>query len=124
MYLVNTYRWDYPLVAALVAPRPLLISNSDRDGIFPLDGVIRTHAKVRKIYELYGAAEHLGLNITSGPHKDTQELRVNAFRWLNKHLKGDEALIEEPAISFFEPAELKVFPPRELPADEKNTTIH
>ena len=39
MYMVNTYRWDYPLVAALVAPRPLLISSSDKDRIFPLDGV-------------------------------------------------------------------------------------
>ena len=25
MFMVNTYRWDYPQVAALVAPRPLLI---------------------------------------------------------------------------------------------------
>ena len=40
MYMVNTYRWDYPQVAALVAPRPLLISNTDSDGIFPLDGVV------------------------------------------------------------------------------------
>ena len=36
MYMVNTYRWDYGRVAALVAPRPLLISNSDKDTIFPL----------------------------------------------------------------------------------------
>jgi len=29
MFMVNTYRWDYPQVAAMVAPRALLISNSD-----------------------------------------------------------------------------------------------
>ena len=52
MYMVNTYRWDYPLVAALVAPRPLLISNTDRDGIFPLDGVVRTYEQVRRIYDI------------------------------------------------------------------------
>ncbi len=45
MYMVNTYRWDYPQVAALVAPRPLLIANTDKDGIFPLDGVVRLHAQ-------------------------------------------------------------------------------
>jgi len=43
MFIVHTYRWDYPLVAALVAPRPLLISNSDKDNIFPLDCVLRVH---------------------------------------------------------------------------------
>ncbi len=122
MYMVNTYRWDYPLVAALVAPRPLLLSNSDRDGIFPLDGVIRTYEKARKIYELYGAGTKLGLYMTPGPHKDTQELQTGAFRWLNQHLKNDTDLIEKTAVKFFEPPQLKVFD--QLPADQRNTEIH
>ncbi len=122
MYMVNTYRWDYPLVAALVAPRPLLISNSDKDRIFPLDGVVRLHEKVRNIYRLYGAEENLGLNITAGPHKDTQELRVHAFVWFNRFLKNDNALIDKPAVPFFEAEQLKVF--KELPTDEINTRIH
>lgn len=122
MFMVNTYRWDYPQVAALVAPRPLLISNTDRDRIFPLDGVVRTHAKVRKIYELYKASDKLALHITAGPHKDTQELRVHAFRWLNHHLKGDDSLVETTAVKFFEPEQLKVFDG--LPQDERNTESH
>ena len=122
MFLVNTYRWDYPLVAALVAPRPLLISNTDSDGIFPLDGVYRTFEKVRTIYSLYEAADKVALNITAGPHQDTQELRVHAFRWLNRHLKGDESLIEQPAVKYFEPEQLRVFD--ELPTHEANTAIH
>src|SRR5688572_16902046 len=75
MFFVNTHRWDYPTVAALVAPRPLLIANSDKDTIFPLDGVQRLHAQVRNIYRLYGAEDKLGLLITEGPHKDTQDLQ-------------------------------------------------
>jgi len=122
MYMVNTYQWDYPLVAAMVAPRALMISNTDRDSIFPLDGVYRTHAKVRDIYRLYDAEENLAFNITSGPHKDTQELRVNAFHWFNHHLKNDDTLIEEPAVKFFEPEQLRVF--QELPTDQKNSEIH
>lgn len=122
MYMVNTYRWDYPQVAALVAPRPLLLSNTDRDGIFPLDGVIRTYEKARRIYELYGAGTSLGLYMTPGPHKDTQELQTGAFRWLNQHLKNDTALIEKTAVKFFEPPQLKVFD--QLPADQRNTEIH
>jgi hypothetical protein len=122
MYMVNTYRWDYPLVAALVAPRPLLLSNTDRDGIFPLDGVIRTYDKARQIYELYGAGDKLGLHMTAGPHSDTQELQTGAFRWLNKHLKNDTAVIEKAAVKFFEPEQLKVFD--QLPQDQRNTEIH
>lgn len=122
MYLVNTFRWDYPLVAALVAPRPLLISNTDKDGIFPLDGVIRTYEKVRSIYRLYGAERNLGLNITEGPHQDTQELRVHAFVWFNRFLKGDDSLIDEPAVPYFEPEQLRVF--SELPSDQVDTQIH
>ena len=49
MYFVNTYRWDYPQLAALAAPRPLLISNTDRDDIFPLDGVVDIYQKVRRL---------------------------------------------------------------------------
>ena len=68
MFQVNTYRWDFAQVAALVAPRPLLILNTDRDGIFPIDGVTRLHAKVARIYELHGKPQNLGLAITPGGH--------------------------------------------------------
>jgi cephalosporin-C deacetylase-like acetyl esterase len=55
MYLVNTYRWDYDRVAALAAPRPLLISNTDKDNIFPLDGVMAVYTSVRRHYRALGA---------------------------------------------------------------------
>lgn len=122
MFMVNTYRWDYPLVAALVAPRPLLISNTDKDRIFPLDGVVDVYSKVRRIYDLYGAGDKLGLHITAGPHQDTQELRVHAFRWMNRFLRDDDHLLEHPAIPLFDNHELKVFDA--LPDDERVTTIH
>jgi dienelactone hydrolase len=122
MYMVNTYRWDFPLVAALVAPRALLISNSDKDGIFPLDGVLDVHHQVAHVYDLYRKSDHLGLNITEGPHKDTQELRVHAFRWLNRWLKDDtESLIDKNAVKFFEPEQLRVL--ADTPTDEVNTRI-
>ena len=121
MFMVNTYQWDYAQVAALVAPRPLLISNTDKDSIFPLDGVVDVYNSTMKIYELYGVPEHLGLQITEGPHKDTQELRIHAFRWFNQYLKGDDSLIEMAATKFHSPEELRVF--KKLPADQKNAKI-
>lgn len=122
MFMLNTQRWDFPMVAALVAPRPLLIANSDKDRIFPLDGVVDVYQKTKQIYELYGAEDKLGLHLTEGPHKDTQELRVGAFRWLNRFLKQDEALLQSVATSWFEKPDLKVF--NAVPTDERVTTIH
>ena len=121
MFMVNSYGWDFAQVAALVAPRPLLISNSDKDRIFPLEGVVDVHKKTRRIYELYGAGKNLGLQITEGPHLDTQELRVHAFHWFNRFLKEDKPLIETTAVKFFQPEQLKVFD--KLPEDEINTKI-
>ena len=122
MYPINTFRWDFPHVAALVSPRPLLISNTDQDRIFPLDGVVDVHRNVRRIYELQKAEQHLGLHITAGPHSDTQELRIHAFRWLQRYLRDDESLITRAANKVFEPEQLKVFD--SLPKDEINTTVH
>ena len=124
MYLVNTHRWDYGHLAALLAPRPLLIANSDKDPIFPLDGVIRVHSAVARIYALHKASEKLGLLITEGPHKDTQDLQVPAFRWFNRFLKAEEPLITTAAEKLFEPRELRVLPPGGQPADERTTRIH
>lgn len=122
MFFLNARRWDYPMLAALVAPRPLLICNSDKDTIFPLDGVVRTHAKVAPIYRLYNASTNLGLLITEGPHKDTQDLQLPVFRWFNRFLKGSDPLIDMAATRFFEPRELRVF--EKLPEDERTSRIH
>ncbi|MBI1246423.1 prolyl oligopeptidase family serine peptidase [bacterium] len=121
MYWVNTYQFDYPLLPALIAPRPLMIANTDRDPIFPLLGVQRTHQAARKIYELYGKAPNLALTILPGLHADTQPLRVPAFYWLQMHLQGDTPLIDMPATALFKVEELKVFD--EIPKDEIVTSI-
>jgi dienelactone hydrolase len=116
MFMVNTYRWDYAQVAALMAPRPLLIVNTDKDTIFPLDGVVRLHERVRGIYDLYNKPDQLGLVLTEGPHKDTQELQVPVMRWFNKWLKKNEAPVPNYAEKLFTGQQLKVF--EKLPADE------
>jgi len=121
MFFLNTFRWDYPLLAALAAPRPLLLVNTDSDNIFPLDGVMRTHAKVRHIYGLLGATNQLGLVLGPGPHKDTQDLQVPVFRWFNKYLKGEDPVIEMAATKLFTPQQLKVF--ESIPGDAINTNI-
>jgi len=121
MFFLNTYRWDFPQVAALVAPRALLIGNSDKDNLFPLDGVVRLYNETRRIYQLYGKTNQLGLLITEGPHADTQDLQLPVFRWFNRYLKGQSPLIEMAARDLFPPEQLRVFD--KLPEDQVNTRI-
>lgn len=123
MFHVNTERWDFDRVAALVAPRALLIANTDSDGIFPLDGVVEIFNRTRALYRVLGEEDHVGLHIAEGPHLDTQPLNTGAFNWINRFLKGANRmdLIDEPAKKVFEPKALRVF--AEIPKDEKVTTV-
>ncbi|MEM7473921.1 MAG: acetylxylan esterase [Planctomycetota bacterium] len=99
MYFVNYFGWDYGKLAALIAPRPLLLENSDSDRIFPLDGVVRIDGQLRELYAKLEASENYGLVITPGPHKDTQDLRVPAFRFLMKHLQGNnDPIVDTPSL--------------------------
>lgn len=123
MYPLNLYGWDFSAVAALAAPRPLLISNTDKDRIFPLDGVIRIYEETRRIYRLLDAEQNIGLNITEGPHKDTHELRVSAFSWFDRFLKdeADSAPVADPALPVLDPVALRVL--ESIPGDQRNTSI-
>lgn len=121
MYMINYFGWDYSKLAALIAPRPLLLANSDSDGIFPLDGVMRTHQSIAQVYANLGAKDKFGLLVTPGPHKDTQELQVGAFKWLLTHLVGPDPVIDSPAQKELTPEQLAVFD-REIPPDERVTS--
>ncbi len=123
MYPVNTYRWDFANVAALIAPRPLLLGNSDTDAIFPIAGYRRIADKVRKVYSLYDADEKFQLLETSGPHKDTPELRRGINRWMNRWLKDDTITdVEDDLSPPLKPAQLRVL--EKFPADRVNEKAH
>jgi len=124
-FWINTRRWDFPQLAALIAPRPLLMGGTDADGIFPLDGTVSIHARMERIYRLLGADKNLGLIIAPGPHDEVPELRLAVLRWFNRHLKGIEKPTE-PAIMvearpWCAPEQLRVFD--QLPSDAINSNI-
>src|SRR5215475_15363711 len=87
MFLVNTYRWEWTTIAALVAPRPLLFANSDNDGIFPMDGNRRIFKKLQTIYGMYGADKAVGEYVSVGGHDYRPDLRKAIFHFFNVHLK-------------------------------------
>lgn len=123
MFFQNTHRWDFERMVALAAPRPLLIVNTDKDSIFPIDGVFRIYQNVRKLYSLLGKEANIGLQVAEGPHKDLQPLNIGAFHWFERFLKKADPMqvIDEGAKKTLDQASLRVF--TELPKDERNTKI-
>ena len=120
-FFINLYRWDFPQVAVLAAPRPLLIGGTDSDALFQLPVTLRIYDQVRRIYGLYDASNKLGLVIAPGPHSETPELQLAAMRWFNRYLKGGEAPVVAATKTFFAPEQLRVF--ETLPTNSINTNI-
>lgn len=123
MFFVNTFRWDYDQLAALVAPRALLVTNTDKDGIFPIDGVFDIYQSTRRVYKALGAEQNIGLHIAEGPHKDMQPLNTGEFHWMKRHLQGASLMdtTERPAVKGIPMEKLRVF--EKLPDDQINTRV-
>jgi cephalosporin-C deacetylase-like acetyl esterase len=124
MFLINTFQWPWTYIAALVAPRPLLFANSGHDTIFPMNGNDRIRAGLEHLYGFYtNRTDRLfDIGVTPGGHDDKPELRLMAYRWINRHLKGDDAPVTEPELPKIDGSQLRVFP-EALPSDELNTKI-
>jgi dienelactone hydrolase len=127
MFFHNTYLWDLTGIAALIAPRSFLFANSDWDTIFPMPGNQRIRDRMEHLYGLYGKAGGDGnfdICVVPGGHSDSYELRLMAYRFMNRHLKGDNSDTVEPKPELFKPEELRVFAEdSDLPADQLNTKI-
>ncbi|MCD6350597.1 MAG: alpha/beta fold hydrolase [Armatimonadetes bacterium] len=71
-------------IAALIAPRPLLIENGREDGGFPIAEALSQHEKIREVYEQIGAGERLEVDVFDGPHQFSGRKAFSFFaRWLD-----------------------------------------
>ena len=93
IYYHNSYRWDFPIVAALIAPRPLMIISGQKDTIFPPDGYHEVFQRGKKIYDLYAGANEKSDRIREVDddvgHSDPPHFLREARQWMELWLKGD-----------------------------------
>jgi dienelactone hydrolase len=124
MLMINTYGWEWTTIAALIAPRPMLFANSDNDKIFPMDGNRRIIARLRQLYKVYGKPKLVDEYISKGGHADRPDLRVAAFKWINKHIKGETGPVKKVDFKHFPDKQLRVFPAdKDIPKDAVNGKI-
>jgi len=135
MFLYNTFRWPWTRIASLIAPHPMLFTNSDQDAIFPMDANQRVINNLERLYSLYGVGDLVDSFVSIGGHAYRQDIRQAAYRFINTHLKNDARVVTDSEVDLVTGREdkrqypiaaekLRVFPQdSDIPKDELNTTI-
>lgn len=135
MFLHNAYQWPWTRIAGMIAPRPLLFVNSDADPIFPMNANDRVIARLERLYSKFGASDQVDAVVSVGGHAYRADLRQAIYRFINTHLKGDPAKVEDSEVDLvaesgrgrkfpIESSKLRVFKTdADIPADQINTTI-
>ncbi|WP_148074660.1 alpha/beta hydrolase [Bythopirellula goksoeyrii] len=93
-YFINTYRHDWSTLAALIAPRPLLIHATTEDVYYPPKSYHSVFESAKTIYKCLGEADRVGLSEDTGPHNYTDTQRNRAVQWGNKWFRGDKSLVK------------------------------
>jgi len=128
MMPINTYGQDFTDIGALIAPRPLLICQADRDGLNKIESVRELYKRIGVMYKLYNASGNIGLVETPGGHSYHMISREAIFSFFLKHLMNKQVSpaeagdIDESEQNQFSEEDLKVYKDGP-PADDKTTTI-
>jgi len=101
-------------LAAMIAPRPLLVVAAARDQSFPIEGVRQVADYARTLYSAFGAPEKFGLfEDAAEGHGYQKAKREAAYGWFRRWLQGagDGRPYPEPATEVppFDAPELRVF---------------
>ena len=104
-FWINYYRWCWPDIGALIAPRSLLIASGSEDILWRPYGYRDVAERIRKQYARLGAGGHFDLVEDLTPHGYTPKLRQAIFTWFNTHLKNDPTPVTDDITDFVEPEE-------------------
>ena len=68
-YVPGILHWaEMYAVAGLIAPRPLFVESGEKDNIFPIAASRESFARVKKVYEVFGAGGAVEQETFDGPH--------------------------------------------------------
>jgi dienelactone hydrolase len=75
---------DYPDVASLAMPTPMLVMSGSRDALFALDGIKESLATLEACYAKAGIAERCRTRLYDSPHQFSVEMQAEAWAWLER----------------------------------------
>jgi dienelactone hydrolase len=101
-YLPGLFReMEWFEIAGLIAPRPVLMLNGERDAIFPVSGARKASASTQALYTVLDYAERARFYaVPKQPHSYSRPFREQMYGWMAKHLlaEGDGGPLDEGEI--------------------------
>ena len=77
---------DYPDVASIACPKPMLFFNGSRDKLFPLAGAEDAYRILREVWESQGAGERLVTKLWDSPHFFSKAMQKETLEFFGQHL--------------------------------------
>ena len=78
---------DYPHIASLACPKPMLFINGTKDKLFPVPGVEDAFAEMHKVWKSQGADNLLDTELWEIPHSCGLKAQKKMLEFLDKNLK-------------------------------------
>lgn len=78
---------DYPHIASLACPKPMLFINGTKDKLFPVPGVKDAFAEMHKVWKSQGADNLLETELWEIPHSCGLKAQEKMLEFLDKNLK-------------------------------------
>ena len=78
---------DYPHIASLACPKPMLFINGTKDKLFPVPGVKDAFAEMYKVWKSQGADNLLDTELWDIPHSCGLKAQEKMLEFLDKNLK-------------------------------------
>ncbi len=122
-FWINYYRWCWPDIGALIAPRAFLIASGSEDVLWRPQGYRDVATRIRHQYAALEAGSQFDLVEDMTPHGYTPKLRRAIFTWFNTHLKNDPTPVTDDITDFVEPEENLLVFGGKLPEQDEMTRI-
>ena len=80
-------RWlDYPHIASIACPKPMLFINGSQDKLFPVAGVEKAFSIMHDTWKSQGADDKLETELWDIPHSCDRKAQKRVLDFFNKHL--------------------------------------
>lgn len=113
-------------LAAICAPRPVLIVSAAYDGYYNISAIQEFYERLKTVYKHLGAEDKIGLCAYPARHSYQDIGRKATYQFFLKHLQGRDITLDDvPDIDdHLEKYEDLAAFPEGLPANDRSTTVH
>jgi dienelactone hydrolase len=79
---------DYPDVASIACPKPMMFLCGKQDKLFPVSATEDAYAKMRSVWNSRQAGDKLETRLYDVPHLFNRAMQEDAFKWLDRQFKA------------------------------------